>query len=72
MIGTVTRESKDKTAVVEVQSFVIHTKYKKRMARSKKFLIHDEIGVNVGDTVRFEQMRPMSKLKRWKAVEVVK
>jgi small subunit ribosomal protein S17 len=72
LIGQVVTATKDKTAVVQIEHFAIHSKYKKRMARTKRFLVHDEIGLKTGDTVRFEEVKPISKLKRWKAVEVVK
>lgn len=70
--GKVVSTKGDKTAVVVVESFVIHSKYQKRMKRTSRFLVHDEIGLHEGDTVSFTEIRPMSKMKRWKVVEVVK
>lgn len=72
LVGKVVKANTDKSVVILVESFVIHPKYQKRMARSKKFLVVDEIGVKEGDTVKFEETRPISKSKYWKAVEVIK
>jgi small subunit ribosomal protein S17 len=71
-VGKVVSNKIPQTATVVVESFVIHPKYQKRMMRTKRFLVHDELGLKAGDTVRFVEIKPMSKLKRWKAVEVVK
>ncbi len=70
--GKVVSQKTDKTAVVEVHTFVTHPKYKKRMARTKRFLVQDELGLKEGDMVKFVEVRPLSKAKRWKAIEVVK
>lgn len=60
-----------KTAIVEVERFYAHPLYEKRVRRTKRYPVHDEIGVKEGDTVRFTETRPISKTKRWKIVEVV-
>ncbi len=72
LMGKVVSTKGEKSAVVVVESFVVHSKYKKRMMRTKRFLIHDEMGVQEGDTVKFQEIKPISKKKRWKSVEVVK
>jgi small subunit ribosomal protein S17 len=72
LVGKVVKTNTDKSVVILVESFVIHPKYQKRMARSKKFLVVDEIGLNEGDKVMFQETKPMSKSKCWKAVEVIK
>lgn len=72
LVGKVVKTNTDKSVVILVESFVIHPKYQKRMARSKKFLVVDEIGVKEGDKVMFQETKPMSKSKYWKAVEVIK
>jgi small subunit ribosomal protein S17 len=72
LVGKVVSNKIPQTAVVLVESFVIHPKYQKRMMRTKRFLVHDELGTQEGDMVKFVEIKPMSKLKRWKAVEVVK
>jgi small subunit ribosomal protein S17 len=62
----------DKTIVVEYIARVPHPKFKKIVKKSKKFYAHDEKGeASVGDKVRIEEMRPLSKLKRWKLTEVL-
>ena len=64
--------SMDKTAVVAVVDRVRHPKYAKYMLRTKKLYAHDEANdVNVGDKVRVMETRPLSKLKRWRIVEVL-
>ncbi|KKU09332.1 MAG: 30S ribosomal protein S17 [Candidatus Woesebacteria bacterium GW2011_GWB1_45_5] len=68
VIGTKTA----KTATVAVERVVIHPLYKKRFKRDRKYQVHDETGVAVGDTVKFVATRPYSKMKKWKITEVVK
>jgi small subunit ribosomal protein S17 len=60
-----------KTATVAVERVKIHPLYKKRFRRERKYQVHDEIGVKVGDNVKFVDTRPISKMKRWKITEVV-
>jgi small subunit ribosomal protein S17 len=56
----------DKTIVVQVDSYKIHPKYKKKYKVSTKFYAHDEANAcKEGDTVTIEETIPMSKLKRW-------
>jgi small subunit ribosomal protein S17 len=63
----------EKTIVVEVTMKKAHPLYKRVISRSKKFYVHDEDNkALVGDVVRIEETRPMSKLKRWRLVEVVR
>lgn len=70
-IGKVVSTKMEKTATVVVNRIVVHPIYKKRFKRTKKYHVHDEIGVKVGDTVHFVASRPVSKLKKWKIIEVV-
>ncbi len=60
-----------KTAVVLVERFVSHKIYKRRFKRTKKYMVHDDLGVKVGDVVKFTPSRPYSKMKKWKIVEVL-
>ncbi|KKU12308.1 MAG: 30S ribosomal protein S17 [Candidatus Woesebacteria bacterium GW2011_GWA1_45_8] len=60
-----------KTATVSVERTVTHPVYLKRFKRAKKYHVHDEIGVKLGDTVKFATSAPISKLKKWKIIEVV-
>lgn len=62
----------DKTAKVAVERYITHSLYQKKIKRTKKYLVHDEIGVKVGDRVSFAATKPISKLKRWKILEIVK
>lgn len=70
--GIVTSTKMDKTAIVAVESRKPHPRYGKTMARSKKYFVHDETNdANEGDRVRITEMRPMSKNKRWRLVEIL-
>jgi len=70
--GTVLSTSMDKTAVVSVIDRVRHPLYRKTLQRTKKLYVHDEANdLNVGDRVRVQETRPLSKLKRWRLVEVI-
>ncbi len=71
-VGEVISNKMTKTIVVRVQRRFSHPKFKKIVTGYKKFYAHDEkTEAKVGDTVRIEETRPLSKLKRWKLVEVV-
>lgn len=70
--GVVTSASMDKTAVVTVTSQYRHRLYGKTVKRSTKLYTHDETNdLNVGDRVRVQETRPLSKLKRWRLLEVL-
>jgi small subunit ribosomal protein S17 len=70
--GVVVSSAMDKTAVVAVVDRVRHPKYNKFVNRTKKLYAHDETNdVNVGDTVRMMETRPLSKTKRWRITEVL-
>jgi small subunit ribosomal protein S17 len=61
-----------KTVVVTVERQVIHPFYKRVVRRSRNFLAHDEKNeCRVGDTVRIQETRPLSRRKRWRVVEIV-
>lgn len=60
-----------KTATVSVDRIKIHPLYKKRFTRSTKYQVHDDVGVQVGNVVKFADCRPYSKLKKWKILKVV-
>ena len=69
IIGTVVSNKMDKTAVVRVDRTLIHEKYGKRYKTSKRLMVHDPANsLTVGETVTIEEMRPMSKEKRWRIV----
>ena len=70
--GVVTRDAMDKTIVVLVIDRVRHPLYGKTMQRSKKLYVHDETNdAKIGDKVRVQETRPLSKQKRWRLVEVL-
>jgi small subunit ribosomal protein S17 len=71
-VGQVISNKMTRTIVVRVERRFSHPQYKKIVTAYKKFYAHDEkTEAKVGDTVRIEETRPLSKLKRWKLVEVV-
>ena len=72
MIGKVVRSKSEGMAIVEVERLVKHPAYNKRIRRRKKYLVHDTLGVKEGDNVFIEEVRPISKKKRFKIVGVVK
>ncbi len=70
--GLVTSNGMDKTAVVAVTDRVRHPRYAKTVQRTTKLYVHDETNdLNVGDRVRVQETRPLSKNKRWRVVEVL-
>lgn len=69
--GKVVSTKMIKTATVAVERIVVHPMYKKRFKRTKKYHVHDELGVKVDDKVSFVACKPISKLKRWKIIEVI-
>ena len=72
-IGEVTANKMHKTVVVETVTRVPHAKFGKIIKQVKKFYVHDEEGkAQVGDVVRISETRPLSKLKRWRLVEILK
>jgi small subunit ribosomal protein S17 len=73
VVGEVVANRMQKTIVVKVTRKKAHPFYGRVVARNKKFYAHDEKNeAHVGDVVRIEETRPLSKLKRWKLKEVVK
>lgn len=64
--GTVVSDKTDKTVVVEVERRYTHPLYRKVVRRSKKYHAHDEANTaKIGDWVRIQETRPISKTKRW-------
>ena len=62
----------DKTAVVTVATRKPHPRYSKTMARTTRLYVHDEENtLNVGDRVKVGETRPLSKLKRWRILEIL-
>jgi small subunit ribosomal protein S17 len=72
-VGQVVSTKMQKTAIVETTTRVPHAKFGKIVKQVKRFYAHDEEGkAQLGDTVRIAETRPLSKLKRWRLVEIVK
>jgi len=69
--GKVVSTKMAKTATVVVERILVHPIYKKRFKRARKFQVHDELGVKIGDKVSFVATRPISKTKKWKIIEVL-
>jgi small subunit ribosomal protein S17 len=70
LTGRVTSDKMAKTITVEVERRVMHPIYKKFIRRSKTYAAHDEAGIaKVGDAVRIEECRPLSKRKTWQLIE---
>jgi small subunit ribosomal protein S17 len=68
--GVVVSDKQDKTVVVRVERRYTHPAMKKTVRSSKKYYAHDENNeYSVGDIVRIEERRPLSKLKRWAVIE---
>ena len=71
-VGKVISDKMDKTIVVAIEDHVKHPLYKKIVKRTYKLKAHDENNeCNIGDTVRIMETRPLSKMKRWRLVEII-
>ena len=71
-IGVVVSDAMEKTVVVEVRAAAAHPTYGKIVRRSKRLKAHDEANeAGVGDRVRIQETRPLSKTKRWRVVEIL-
>jgi small subunit ribosomal protein S17 len=72
-VAKVIADSTEKTIKVEIEGIVQHPRYKKYIKRHTRFLVHDpEEKCKVGDLVRIEECRPISKTKKWIVREIVK
>ena len=70
--GIVVSTSMEKTAVVAIVDRVRHRRYNKTVQRTKKLFVHDsDNDLNVGDRVRIQETRPLSKKKRWRILEIL-
>ena len=71
-VGKVVSNKMDKTITVAIEDHVRHPKYKKIIKRTVKLYAHDENNsCNVGDKVSVMETRPLSKMKRWRLVEII-
>ena len=72
-VGKVVSNKMNKTVVVAIETRVPHPKFGKIIKHIKKCYAHDEEGkAQIGDLVRIMETRPISKLKRWRVVEILK
>jgi len=73
LIGYVVSNRMNKTIVVQVVRRKSHPLYTRVISKAKKFYAHDERNeAHIGDVVRLEETRPLSKLKRWRLMEIVR
>ncbi len=71
--GIVVSTAMRKTVVVQLERLVRHPQYGKTVRRLKKVKVHDETGAcTVGDLVRIEETRPLSREKRWRYIETIR
>jgi len=71
-IGVVVSDKADKTVTVQVERRFAHPLYGKQVAKTKKYLAHDEHNeFRVGDKVRMVETRPLSKMKRWRVADLI-
>ncbi len=71
-VGVVVSDRMQKTIVVRVERRERHPVYGKTMTMARQFSVHDEKNTaRIGDTVRIEETRPLSRTKRWRLVELV-
>ncbi len=70
--GTVVSNRADKTIIVQVERKFLHPQYRKTVRMHKKYMAHDaENACRIGDTVRIEETRPLSRRKRWRLAAIV-
>ena len=70
--GVVVSSAMDRTIVVEQKRRMPHPLYKRYVTRTKKYYAHDEANqCSLGDKVRIMETRPLSKMKRWRLVEIL-
>ena len=72
-VGRVVSNKMNKTIVVVVETLKKHRIYKRTYKQTKRFQAHDEENIcQLGDLVRIEECRPLSKMKRWRLIEIIK
>ncbi len=71
-IGVVVSNSMEKSIVITVKQKVKHPIYGKFVNKTSRFMAHDEENSsNIGDTVKISEVRPLSKNKRWRLIEII-
>jgi small subunit ribosomal protein S17 len=72
LTGVVTSDKMEKTVIVEVARTYRHPLYKKVVHDRKRYLVHDELGSQVGDQVRIVESKPISRHKKWVVEEILR
>nr|YP_010335969.1 ribosomal protein S17 [Tsunamia transpacifica]QUE27859.1 ribosomal protein S17 [Tsunamia transpacifica]UNJ14375.1 ribosomal protein S17 [Tsunamia transpacifica] len=72
-VGIVISNKMMKTLVLAVANKVLHSKYGKTMIRTKRYKVHveNENDYKIGDTLRIQETRPISRTKRWRVIDIV-
>jgi len=71
-VGLVVSDKMEKTVVVAVENRSAHPKYGKIVAKTKRYKAHDEENkCKVGDRVRIQETRPLSRTKRWQVIDIL-
>ena len=71
-VGLVVSDKMDKTVVVAIENRSPHPKYGKTMVRTQRYKVHDEENkCHVGDRVRIQETRPLSRTKRWVVLDIL-
>ncbi len=71
LLGTVKSDKNLQTAIVDVVRFKVHPKYLKRIKVNKSYAAQNDLGAKVGNRVRIEETRPLSKTKRWIITKII-
>nr|ARO90984.1 30S ribosomal protein S17 [Corynoplastis japonica] len=72
-IGTVISNKMNKTVVVFIENKIAHYKYNKIMIKTKRYKVHDENNeCKIGDIVKIQETRPLSKTKRWQVIDIIR
>ena len=72
LTGTVKKAAMEKSAVVEVNRIVVHPKYKKRTKSTKSYMVHNLLKAKAGDKVQIEEIKPISRHKRFSIIKIIK
>lgn len=67
--GQVIAIKSPKTVTISVERVIVHPLYRKRFRKERKYLVHSETEVKVGDKVKFAASKPISKLKKWRIIK---
>lgn len=71
LTGTVVSTGTTKTVSIIIERYLVHPLYRKQLRRYTKLLAHDEIGAKKGQRVKVKEVRPVSKRKHWRVLEVI-